>query len=265
MKLSPSFVLSSLGLLHSFSIIVDLLFVHSRVAKSQIASLAASVFSNTMVVEKWVVEVYSSPSAPSSSVDQLFRILNFCQVANHKGDTIGRAIEKCLEGWGIDRLFTVTIDNPPFTKIFERLEKHDPSYLPKDDIPTAEDRDKCKSVCKVPKDFFRDDAKTKVARYLDEARIEDEYLNLLNWWKVNSSRFKIISQVARDIYSIPILTAPYESAFSTGGGVLDSLTPRTAEALICAQNWIQSKPLDDMTEEIDEQFINMEKEMEAAF
>ncbi|KAL0536677.1 hypothetical protein IC582_025637 [Cucumis melo] len=39
------------------------------------------------------------------------RILNFCQVANHKGDTIGRAIEKCLEGWGIDRLFTVTVDN----------------------------------------------------------------------------------------------------------------------------------------------------------
>ncbi|KAL0545901.1 hypothetical protein IC582_015798 [Cucumis melo] len=39
------------------------------------------------------------------------RILNFCQIANHKGDTIGRAIEKCLEGWGIDKLFTVTVDN----------------------------------------------------------------------------------------------------------------------------------------------------------
>ncbi|XP_050944025.1 zinc finger BED domain-containing protein RICESLEEPER 2-like [Cucumis melo] len=81
-----------------------------------------------------------------------------------------------------------------------------------------------------------DDAKTEVARYLDEARIEDEYLDLLNWWKVNSSRFKIISQVARDIYSIPISTMPSESAFRTGGWVLDSfrssLTPQTAEALI---------------------------------
>ena len=37
-------------------------------------------------------------------------ILNFCQIANHKGDTIDRAIEKCLEGWGIDRLFTITVD-----------------------------------------------------------------------------------------------------------------------------------------------------------
>ena len=39
------------------------------------------------------------------------RILNFCQIVNHKGDIIGRVIEKCLEGWGIDRLFTVTFDN----------------------------------------------------------------------------------------------------------------------------------------------------------
>ena len=77
----------------------------------------------------------------------------------------------------------------------------------------------------------------------------------INWWKVNSSRFKIISQVARDVYSIPISTVLSELAFSTGGRVLDSfwssLTPQTAEALICAQNWIQSKPLDNMTEEID--------------
>ncbi|XP_050941542.1 zinc finger BED domain-containing protein RICESLEEPER 2-like [Cucumis melo] len=397
---------------------------------------------------------------------------------NHKGDTIGRAIEKCLEGWGIDRLFTVTVDNASsndvaiaylvkkfkgrnglvldgesihirccahilnlivsdalkdlhvsiirirnavkyvrssparlqifkdfakedkmstkncltmdvptrwnstFTmldgaikcqKTFERLEEHDPSYLPKDDIPTTEDWDNAKVFVKFLKTFSEltmkfsafmsvtsniffhelcliqeiireyssyenallsqmtlsmqtkfnkywgittsektnlllyvsvvldpsgsykarttvhdrfkqsnktclDDAKIEVTRYLDEARIDcmsDEYLDLLTWWKVNSSQFKIISQVARDIYSIPISTMPFESAFSTRGRVLDSfrsfLTPQTVEALICAQNWIQSKPLDDMTEEIDgaeeidEEFINIGKEMEAAF
>ena len=73
---------------------------------------------------------------------------------------------------------------------------------------------------------------------------------------MNFSRFKIISQVARNIYSISILTVPFKSAFSTGGHVLDSfrssLTTQTAKALICDQNWIQSKPLDDMTKEIDE-------------
>ncbi|KAA0025157.1 zinc finger BED domain-containing protein RICESLEEPER 2-like isoform X3 [Cucumis melo var. makuwa] len=90
-----------------------------------------------------------------------------------------------------------------------------------------------------------DDAKTEVVRYLDEARIEDEYLDLLNWWKVNSSRFKIISQVARDIYSIPISTVPSESTLSTRG---------------------RSKLLDDMTEEIDEaEEIDEGKKMEVAF
>ena len=37
-----------------------------------------------------------------------------------------------------------------------------------------------------------------------------------------------------------------------------SLTPQTAEILICTQNWIQSKSLDDMTKEIDEDNILFE-------
>ncbi|XP_054821797.1 zinc finger BED domain-containing protein RICESLEEPER 2-like [Prosopis cineraria] len=39
------------------------------------------------------------------------RILNFCQIADHKGETIGELIEKYLLSWGIDRVFTVTVDN----------------------------------------------------------------------------------------------------------------------------------------------------------
>jgi len=40
------------------------------------------------------------------------RILNFCcQVSNHKGETIGQAIESCLVEWGIDNILIVTIDN----------------------------------------------------------------------------------------------------------------------------------------------------------
>ncbi|KAA0041157.1 zinc finger BED domain-containing protein RICESLEEPER 4-like [Cucumis melo var. makuwa] len=235
------------------------------------------------------------------------RILNFCQVANHKGDTIGRAIEKCLEGWGIDRLFTVTVDNArsndvAIAYLVKKFKVRNGLVLDGEFIhirccarilnlivsdalkdlhvfiirirnavngsykARAAVHDRFKQSNKT----CLDDAKTEVARYLDEARIDsigDEYLDLLTWWKVNSSRFKIISQVAWDIYSIPISTVPSESAFSTRGWVLDSfrssLTPQTAETLICAQNWIQSKPLDEMTEEIDgaeeidEEFINI--------
>lgn len=39
------------------------------------------------------------------------RILNFCQVPNHKGETIGKVIGSCLLDWGIDEVFSTTIDN----------------------------------------------------------------------------------------------------------------------------------------------------------
>ena len=39
------------------------------------------------------------------------RILNFCQVSNHKGETIDQAIKSCLLEWGIDNILTVTVDN----------------------------------------------------------------------------------------------------------------------------------------------------------
>ena len=38
-------------------------------------------------------------------------ILNFCQVANHKDDTIGKFIVSCLLEWRIDKVFSITVDN----------------------------------------------------------------------------------------------------------------------------------------------------------
>ena len=39
------------------------------------------------------------------------KILNFCPIAYHKGDIIGRVVESSLLKWGIDLLFTITADN----------------------------------------------------------------------------------------------------------------------------------------------------------
>ncbi|KAG2711774.1 hypothetical protein I3760_04G092600 [Carya illinoinensis] len=39
------------------------------------------------------------------------KIINFCLIPNHRGDAIGRYVESCLLNWGIDRIFTVTVDN----------------------------------------------------------------------------------------------------------------------------------------------------------
>lgn len=68
----------------------------------------------------------------------------------------------------------------------------------------------------------------------------DENFDILNWWKINKSRFEILSKVERDVLVIHVSTVVSESAFSTGMRILDpftsSLTPKIVEALICTQN-----------------------------
>ncbi|XP_038885835.1 zinc finger BED domain-containing protein RICESLEEPER 2-like [Benincasa hispida] len=39
------------------------------------------------------------------------RILSFCPIENHKGDTIRKTVERNLKDWGIEREITLTVDN----------------------------------------------------------------------------------------------------------------------------------------------------------
>ncbi|GKD62655.1 zinc finger BED domain-containing protein RICESLEEPER 2-like protein, partial [Tanacetum coccineum] len=68
------------------------------------------------------------------------------------------------------------------------------------------------------------------------------------WWKQNSEKFLVLSQVARHVLAMPVSMVASESAFSTGGRVIDKfrsyLTPKTAEGLICTQDWLRSTPAD---------------------
>ena len=38
-------------------------------------------------------------------------IINSCQITDHKGETIGAELKGCINAWGIQKLFTITIDN----------------------------------------------------------------------------------------------------------------------------------------------------------
>ncbi|KAK9074045.1 hypothetical protein SSX86_006641 [Deinandra increscens subsp. villosa] len=87
-------------------------------------------------------------------------------------------------------------------------------------------------------------AKSELEKYLDDDEEKwDNSFDVLKWWKSNASRYPIVSRMAKDILAIPVSSVASESAFSTGGRVIDayrsSLSPPVVEALICTQDWIR--------------------------
>ncbi|KAI3857419.1 hypothetical protein MKX03_024437 [Papaver bracteatum] len=92
------------------------------------------------------------------------------------------------------------------------------------------------------------EGKTELDMYLLEKREDfNAQFDILNWWKVNSSRYKILSRIARDVLAMQVSTVASESAFSTGGRVLNeyrsSMLPKTVQALICAEDRLKDKPI----------------------
>uniref|UniRef100_A0A803N644 BED-type domain-containing protein n=1 Tax=Chenopodium quinoa TaxID=63459 RepID=A0A803N644_CHEQI len=101
------------------------------------------------------------------------------------------------------------------------------------------------------------DAKIELDKYLEEDTAEDiDEFDILSWWKFNCSRFPTVGRIARDVLVVPVSTVAPESAFSTGGRVLDqfrsSLTPRVVEGLVCAQNWLRASPFPSIEECLEE-------------
>ena len=74
-----------------------------------------------------------------------------------------------------------------------------------------------------------------------------ENFDILSWWKVNSSKYPILGQIAQDVLPIPISTVASEFVFSVGDRVLyyfeNSPSLKVIEAFICAQNWLMCSPI----------------------
>ncbi|KAK9065205.1 hypothetical protein SSX86_016588 [Deinandra increscens subsp. villosa] len=109
--------------------------------------------------------------------------------------------------------------------------------------------------------------KSELEKYLkDEVEEKTEDFNILQWWKINASRYPTLAKMAKDILAIPVSSVASESAFSTGGRVIDSyrssLSPQVVEALICTQDWIR-KGTNDRKEEVDdsEKFDELAKDI----
>nr|XP_043616148.1 zinc finger BED domain-containing protein RICESLEEPER 3-like [Erigeron canadensis] len=94
------------------------------------------------------------------------------------------------------------------------------------------------------------ESESELEKYLDEyhQRMVDGFDILLSW-KI-STRFRILTKMAKDVLAIPMSAVAPESAFTIGGKFLDdfrsSLSPEIVEALVCAQDWIRKsrKPLE---------------------
>nr|XP_023901326.1 zinc finger BED domain-containing protein RICESLEEPER 1-like [Quercus suber] len=96
----------------------------------------------------------------------------------------------------------------------------------------------------------------------------DVNFEVLGWWKDNSSRYPMLSKVAKDVLAVPVSTVASESAFSTGGRIVDpfrsSLSPLMVQNLVCAQNWLQATvPISyrqsrDEVEALEEEFHDLD-------
>jgi hypothetical protein len=81
-------------------------------------------------------------------------------------------------------------------------------------------------------------SKSDLKKYLDDdvENIPDDKFDILGWWKMNELKYPLVAKMARDILSIPITSVSSESAFSTGGRVIDdyrsSLLPSTVQGLV---------------------------------
>ncbi|OMO81317.1 putative Zinc finger, BED-type [Corchorus olitorius] len=86
--------------------------------------------------------------------------------------------------------------------------------------------------------------KSELDIYLqEEMKQEGPAFDVLAWWKLNGPRFPILSCLARDVLVVLVSTIASESAFSTGGRVVDvyrsSLAAKMVQALICTQDWMK--------------------------
>ena len=82
------------------------------------------------------------------------------------------------------------------------------------------------------------ETKSEIVKYLLDNLEKLGSFNILDWWKLNTCNYPILSKMARDILAIPISIVVSESAYSTSGRILDafrsSLSPKTVEALVCS-------------------------------
>ncbi|CAI0458320.1 unnamed protein product, partial [Linum tenue] len=88
---------------------------------------------------------------------------------------------------------------------------------------------------------------TELDHYLLEELIPKRSpdFDILMWWKLNGLKYPTLQAIARDFLAIPITSVASESAFSSGGRLIDPHRSRlhydTIEAMMCTRSWIMEE------------------------
>ncbi|KAI5323060.1 hypothetical protein L3X38_032132 [Prunus dulcis] len=62
----------------------------------------------------------------------------------------------------------------------------------------------------------------EIDRYLSDTAEQDiEHFYILNWWRVNASKYPVLVAIARYVLAILVSTVALESTFSTGGRTIN--------------------------------------------
>ena len=90
--------------------------------------------------------------------------------------------------------------------------------------------------------------KDELETYLKESVEQPDLMigmeyDVLSWWRKNSVKFPILSEIARDVLAIQVSSVASESAFSTSGRLLEPhrscLTHYMVEVLMCTEQWMK--------------------------
>ncbi|KAK4384181.1 Zinc finger BED domain-containing protein RICESLEEPER 3 [Sesamum angolense] len=174
----------------------------------------------------------------------------------------GRVIEECLVEWNIEDILTLTVDNASSNDLaidyLKRNTKWKRSIL---DNRFLHVRCCAHIVNLIVKDGLNEQSKciVRIRNAIKYVRsdtpsptIQDYEVDELGDVKLIKSGFdKHLEQnenvEPRDVLATPVSTIASEQAFSTSGRLLDpyrsSLDPKTVEALVCAQSWLCSRPI----------------------
>ncbi|KZT76866.1 hypothetical protein F511_46109 [Dorcoceras hygrometricum] len=99
----------------------------------------------------------------------------------------------------------------------------------------------------------------EVDKYLSDPFVKwSSSFDVLEWWKGNTTTFPVFSNIAKDIFAIPLSTVASENAFSLGRRVVDpfraSLHPKMVEALVCTSDWLRGEQINLYKEPTEEEF-----------